>query len=114
MEDLHALGRLQIQRDGPLVAVHAVVVGGLGLADANAPVTRVIAATRVLDLDHFGAEVGQYHAAQRPGEDAGQIEYSHPLQREVDVLVLFGIAVGHLPCLLGKSWFRRALKHAVW
>ncbi|MNN06385.1 hypothetical protein D3C81_1191750 [compost metagenome] len=86
VDDLHAFLALQVQRDRPLVAVHAVEVRGLGLADAHAPVARIVAASGVLDLDDFGAEVGQHLAAQRAGEHARQIEYAYPLKREVDAL----------------------------
>jgi hypothetical protein len=80
--DLLAFGRLQVERDRALVAVDAVEVGGLGLAHAQAPVARVVAAARVLDLDHLGAHVGQHHAAPGARQDAGQVEDAHAGKRQ--------------------------------
>ncbi len=86
VDDLQPLGTLQVEGDGPLVAVHAVVVGGLGLADAHAPVAGIVAAARVLHLDDLGPQVRQYLAAQRPGEHAGKIKHPHAVERKVDVV----------------------------
>ncbi len=91
VDDLHAFGRLQIHRDGPLVAVHAVVVGGLGLADAHAPVAGVVAPAGVLHLDDIGTKVGQHLAAQRAGEHAREVEHAHAFERKVDALGQCGV-----------------------
>ena len=109
VDDLQAFGALQIHGDGPLVAVHRAVVGGLGLADANAPVARVIAALGVLDLDHLGAEIGQHHAAHRARKHPRQIEHAHAFQGEVGGVVCgwVGVVVAHLvslPRLYPRAW----------
>ncbi|MNV72575.1 hypothetical protein D3C71_1656760 [compost metagenome] len=101
VDDLQAFGRLQVHGDGPLVAVHRAVVGGLGLADAHAPVARVVAALGVLDLDHLGAEIGQHHAAHRAGKHPRQIKHAHAFQREVGGVVrgCVCVVVAHLVSL---------------
>jgi hypothetical protein len=83
LHDAQRLGALQVQRDGPLVAVHAVVVGGLGLADADAPVAGVVTPAGVLHLDDLGPKVGQHLAAQRPGKHARKVQHPHAVQGQV-------------------------------
>src|SRR5256885_12455618 len=53
-----------VQRDRALVAVGAVEVGGVALAHAHAPVARVVAAARVLDLDDIGAQRSEEHTSE--------------------------------------------------
>ncbi len=72
---------LQVQRDGALVAVGAVEVRGVARAPAHAPVAGVVAAGRVFDLDHVGAEVGQGHGAHRAGQHARQVQHADAGQR---------------------------------
>ncbi len=83
MDQLLPFRRLQVHRDGPLVAVHAVVVGGLRLADAHAPVAGVVAASGVLHLDDFGAEVGQHLPAQGACKHARQVQDPHAFEWHV-------------------------------
>jgi hypothetical protein len=83
LHDAQRLGALQVQRDGPLVAVHTVVIGGLGLADSDAPVSCVVTPAGVLHLDDLGPKVGQHLAAQRPGKHARQVQHPHARQRQV-------------------------------
>jgi hypothetical protein len=83
LHDAQRLGALQVQRDGPLVAVHAVVIGGFGLANADAPVAGVVTPAGVLHLDDLGPEIGQHLAAQRPGKHARQVQHPHARQRQV-------------------------------
>src|SRR6185295_10352776 len=45
------------------------------------PATRVIARARPLDLDHFGAEVGEDLRRERPRQHARQIQNSNSFQR---------------------------------
>ena len=70
---------LEVEGDGPLVAAdllppqrHAVL--------APAVATHVVAAARVLDLDHIGAEVAEDLAAQGAGEDGRDVEDPQALQ----------------------------------
>ena len=85
--DPDAFRRLQIERHGPLVAVHAVVISGLGLADANAPIARVVTALGMLHLDHLGTEIRQHLTAQRPRENAREIQHADALERQIHILM---------------------------
>ncbi|KAF1051459.1 MAG: hypothetical protein GAK34_01516 [Delftia tsuruhatensis] len=80
--DAQALFGLQVQRDRALVAVGAVEVGGVALAHAHAPVARVVAAARVLDLDDLGTQVGQRHGTHGAGQHARKIQDAHAVQRQ--------------------------------
>src|SRR5579864_6658063 len=80
--DLLALGGLQVEGHGALVAVDAVEIGRLGRTDAQAPIAGVVAALRVLDLDDFGAEVTQNHAAPRSGKYPGEIKNANAGERQ--------------------------------
>lgn len=109
VDQLHPFRGLQIQGDGPLVAVHAVVVGGLGLADAHAPVARIVTAAGVFHLDHFRTKVGQHLSAQRPGKHTRKVQHAHAFQREIHLLVL---GLRHLFCHCSVSLDLRALSAA--
>src|SRR3546814_5526033 len=61
----------QIDRDALLVPVDREEVGALASQAGRVPGAAVVAAVRILDLDHLGAEVGQHHGEIRAGEDAG-------------------------------------------
>jgi hypothetical protein len=55
--------------------------------------TGVVTAPRVLDLDDFGTEIGQYLSRPRARQDAAQVQHHQPVQRswhgqEVPVLRL--------------------------
>ena len=41
----------------------------------RAPVPRIVTAARTLDLDDFGAEVGEQLRAPGTGQDAAEVEY---------------------------------------
>ena len=85
----HAVGRREVERDGPLAPVHDVEARRLfiealrhrldAIVDAAPPVG--IAAG--LDLDHVGAEVGQVARADRPGPAHRQVDYAQPFERLV-------------------------------
>lgn len=83
VDQLLSFGRLQIHGDGPLVAVHAVVVGRLRLADAHAPVTGIVPAAGMLHLDDFGTEVGQHLPAQGACKHARQVQDPHAFKWHV-------------------------------
>src|SRR5207342_867321 len=85
LEELHALGRLQLERDGELVAL-AVLRGGDALLDAVAdpldPQRQALASALArLDLDDARAEIGQKHRAEGHGDDLPQIENGDVAQR---------------------------------
>ena len=70
---------LEVEGDGLLVSVRAKEVGGLTIAvlrldEWGPPPAGVVAAVRVLDLDHVGAEVAEHHCRVRPGQGAGQVD----------------------------------------
>ena len=67
--DLDAFGRLQVERDALLVAVEHREEAGAG---AEQP-ARAVAVDR-LDLDHFGAQVGEHHAAGRAHHHVGELD----------------------------------------
>ena len=47
----------------------------------RAPAARVVAAAGTLDLDHFGAEIGEELADPRTGEDAAHVEHTQMRER---------------------------------
>ena len=72
LEHFKALGVLQVQRHGPLVAVQILEIRTLARA------ARLLAATvfqQRVDLDNVGAPVRQLPHAGGPGANAGQIEH---------------------------------------
>ena len=54
-----------------------------------APSTRVIAHTGSLDLDHFGAQVGEVLRGPGPSENPGQVEHLDMPQRGCDGVALY-------------------------
>ncbi|MNR04670.1 hypothetical protein D3C85_1206500 [compost metagenome] len=81
-----ALGLGEVDGQRTLVAVGRQVVGSLAgvlavgvLKEGRPPGARIIAAARALDLDHFGAEVGEYLPGPGPGQHSRQIQ--HPQMR---------------------------------
>ncbi len=48
--------------------------------EAAAEVAKRIAALRVFDLDHFGAEIGQHHAGERSGDHRSQLDHPDALE----------------------------------
>jgi len=71
----------QVERDGLLVAVDREEVGRLAVGEERrAHDPHRVAAVGVLDLDHFGAHVGEQHRAVRPREHAGEVEHADALE----------------------------------
>ncbi|MNN09333.1 hypothetical protein D3C81_1222110 [compost metagenome] len=71
----------EVDGDGLLVAVGRKEIGRLAgvapvgvLEERRAPVAGVVADVRALDLDHFGAEVGEDLPGPGAGEYAGEVE----------------------------------------
>ena len=44
------------------------------LNEGRPPSARIVAGTFALDLDHIGAEIGQYLSGPGPGQDAGKFK----------------------------------------
>jgi len=65
---------LQVQDNAALVAVYLREAGGFAL-DVGSHLARIVAARRLLDLDHVRAKVGQHHGAIGAGHDLGKIEH---------------------------------------
>ena len=73
--DIASLRPGEIERDTALVAIQAdkggTLAGEIGVFIA----ARIIAAIRIFDLDHFGAEIGQRLGAGRTGDDPREIHH---------------------------------------
>ncbi len=74
--DVRGLG--EIGDDPALAAVASVEIRGgaraVALIDEGRSPGAGIVAGRALDLDHFGAKVGQHLPCPRPGQDAGEFD----------------------------------------
>src|SRR6267154_5046211 len=73
--DFEAARRFQIQRQRLLVGVELVEVPRVVVGLARLQAAARIAAARVLDLDHLGAEPGQAFGAGRPCLELGEIHH---------------------------------------
>jgi len=71
----------QIESQGALVAVEPGEIPAQTVAHDTLPADRV-ALARSFDLDHVGTHIGEQHRAERPGEDAGQIDHAQSRQRQ--------------------------------
>ena len=85
MDDLLALGRLQIDRDAALVPVPCLEHAALAF-DEGPPVASVVAAGR-FDLEDVGAHVAEQHGAVGTGDEAREVEDPDAVQRAVGALV---------------------------
>ena len=63
----------QIKRDALLVAVHPEVIARIAIQEWRPPTAGFIALRR-LDLDHFGAVIGQNHRAIRATQNTGEVD----------------------------------------
>ena len=72
-----------VERDRALVAIDADEIGALLSArhGGRSETAGVVAAARLLDLDHIGAQITEHLRAGRPGQDARQVEHLQPPQR---------------------------------
>jgi hypothetical protein len=73
----------EIEGDAFLVAIDAEEIRAFAVLKGRPPRARVVAALRMLDLDHARAHVGREHRAVRPREDARQIEDGHARERRI-------------------------------
>jgi hypothetical protein len=72
--------RLEVEHHGPLAAIDGEEPArDAALGGRNLP--HVVAELRVLELDHVGAEVGEHHGEERPGQEAGQVDDPDPVER---------------------------------
>jgi hypothetical protein len=76
-QDRSAGVRAQVELDAALAAVVGDEIRTVLLA-AKGP--ERIAALRMLDLDHVGAEVGQHHARERSRDHGAQLDDAHALE----------------------------------
>src|SRR4029079_12548303 len=75
--DLLSIGLGEVERDALLAAVegHEEVAFAIGAAGARTGAfARVVTAVGVLDLDDLGAHVREYLRAERPGDDAREVD----------------------------------------
>ena len=77
-----ALGLAQIEGQRLLVAGDHVPPQRFAALVGLAPLAHGVALARWLDLDHLGAEVGQYLAAGGPGDQLAEFEHLEVVQRE--------------------------------
>ncbi len=78
-DDVAAGGMVEVEGDGLLAAIEGLV--GLRLTGQELPRQPPRLAVDRLDLDDLGAEVGEEHAAERPGDDLGEVQDSDPGER---------------------------------
>jgi uncharacterized protein YggE len=77
VEHAASLGALEVQRHALLVPVDAQEIRALAVDEGRPPRARVVAAARLLDLDHPRAHVGEQHRAVRARQHARQIQHRH-------------------------------------
>jgi len=65
----------QIESQGALVAVEPGEIPAQTVAHDTLPADRV-ALVRGFDLDHVRTHIGEQHRAERPSEDAGQVDHA--------------------------------------
>ena len=85
LDDLEPPRRLQVDRQRLLVDVELVEIPGVVIGLAGPQPAAGIAAPRVLDLDHLGAEPGQHLGAGRARLELGEIDDLDALQK-IEVL----------------------------
>src|SRR6185437_14443216 len=73
-ESLLAPRRLEIERERALVAI--------GVHEAETGRARLIAALRVLDLDHVRAEIREDEGRGRPGHNVAELEHARAVEWE--------------------------------
>src|SRR5262249_10521633 len=79
-EYLLAARAAQIEADRFLAAVIDGEINALAAHHGRMP-ARFLAAD-ALDLDPLGAEIGQHHAAARPGLETGQLQHAHTVESQ--------------------------------
>ena len=83
LEDLRAIGMLEVDRDAALVPVDREVVGGHAIHVGRRPGPRLVADARQLHLDHVGAVVREHEGAIGTGERSGEVHHADPGERTV-------------------------------
>ena len=73
---------LQVQRRRILVAVDGLKHAGGAVQERRTPVARVVAALRIFDLDHGGAEFGQHQSGDRRGDAVAQFDDDDIFERQ--------------------------------
>src|SRR4249920_2834526 len=77
---------LEVERDALLAPIEAQKIAAPAVHDRRKP-TDVIAAARILDLDHLRAHVGEEHRAVRACKNARQIDDRNSSERSHAVSV---------------------------
>src|SRR5258708_18276501 len=75
---------LEVERYAFLVSIDAEEVRALGSEKWRTPLTRVVAAARLFDLDDARAEVREQHCAIRSRENSSQVQNSNVVKRAHD------------------------------
>ena len=79
-DEVLALRRPQVAGDRLLVARHHRPPQRLAVRLLAAPLAHRVALGRVLHLDHFGAEVAEQLAAERPGQQLSELDHPQVVQ----------------------------------
>jgi hypothetical protein len=96
LEPFDCCGVAQIEREAALVIIHAVErVGSIG-REQRAPVARVIASFRPLELDYVGAQIGEDASRERAREILADLDHFDAGQGQHD-LVPFGVIPAERP-----------------
>ena len=74
------VGAFQVQRHRLFAAIEDVEVERVAMPERRSHGARVVAAFDALDLDHFGAQVGEDRAGKRPGQHLAQLQHAHTSQ----------------------------------
>ena len=73
--DLAALGRVGVEHQRPLAAIHLHVQAALAAGGQRQQVA-VFAAADLVDADHVGTVVGQQRTAERAGDEAAEVKHA--------------------------------------
>ena len=92
-EDRGALGRLEVEADGALAAVHLVARG--------ATVVRRARDLGAFDAQHVGAEVGEQHPAERSRPEPGDLEDARARERARHLTARSRVEGGRIEAALG-------------
>ena len=87
LEDGHARGRLEVEGEASLRAVHRHEVAGFA-AHERWPLTGVVALAGLLDLDDRRPHVAQHHRGERARQHAREVEHAHAGERCVRTAAL--------------------------
>src|SRR5215213_6655640 len=87
LDPLQTFRVLEVHTYGALVAVDRQKVRRLTPREGGSPLTGVVAALGVLDLDHVRPEIREHHRRVRPGQDPREVEDLHAFEGQVHARV---------------------------